>query len=158
MTGSNHALTGAVIAGLVKEPAAALPLAFASHFIMDAIPHFGVSAEKKEIFVRNKDRAFRVIVGVDSVLLPVSFILVPHYLRPLVPVWLTLACMALAFLPDLFWVWRFFYERRSRLERAKSWFSRFHLWVQWKETPLGVLAEAVWFGLMIWALILIRHR
>ncbi len=41
MTGFNHAVTGALIAGAVGNPFLAIPLAFASHFVLDAIPHFG---------------------------------------------------------------------------------------------------------------------
>lgn len=42
MIATNHALTGAAIAVVIKQPILAIPLAFVSHFICDAIPHFGV--------------------------------------------------------------------------------------------------------------------
>ena len=43
MTATNHALTGAAIATLGKAtPICAIPLAFASHFVCDSLPHFGL--------------------------------------------------------------------------------------------------------------------
>jgi len=41
MTATNHALTGAAIGLLVGEPLIAVPAAIASHFICDALPHYG---------------------------------------------------------------------------------------------------------------------
>jgi LexA-binding, inner membrane-associated putative hydrolase len=38
---TNHVLSGALIGALVRRPAAALPLAAASHFVLDAAPHWG---------------------------------------------------------------------------------------------------------------------
>ena len=46
MTGTNHALSGAVIATFLPAPVA-IPVAFMSHFVLDAIPHFSVDKEKK---------------------------------------------------------------------------------------------------------------
>jgi len=41
MTGLNHGLVGGAIAHYLPLPIA-LPLALASHFLMDALPHFGM--------------------------------------------------------------------------------------------------------------------
>lgn len=41
MVVTNHLLAGALIGILVNEPLAAVTFAFASHFAMDALPHFG---------------------------------------------------------------------------------------------------------------------
>ena len=38
---TNHVLSGAVIGAAVDNPAAALPLGVASHFALDALPHWG---------------------------------------------------------------------------------------------------------------------
>ena len=38
---TNHVLCGAAIGAAVGRPAAALPLGVASHFVLDAIPHWG---------------------------------------------------------------------------------------------------------------------
>jgi len=39
MIGTPHMLTGAAIGKLTRRPHLALPIAFASHFLLDAIPH-----------------------------------------------------------------------------------------------------------------------
>jgi hypothetical protein len=41
MQAINHTVFGSLIATTISEPAIALPLALASHFLMDAIPHYG---------------------------------------------------------------------------------------------------------------------
>ncbi|OGY25256.1 MAG: hypothetical protein A2864_01265 [Candidatus Woykebacteria bacterium RIFCSPHIGHO2_01_FULL_39_12] len=40
MLSTPHLLTGAAIVKLIPEPTIALPVAFASHFVLDAIPHW----------------------------------------------------------------------------------------------------------------------
>jgi len=40
MTLTNHLLAGAALAKLLPLPLA-IPLAFLSHFVLDALPHFG---------------------------------------------------------------------------------------------------------------------
>lgn len=38
---TNHVLSGAVVGALVRRPLLALPLGVASHFVLDATPHWG---------------------------------------------------------------------------------------------------------------------
>jgi hypothetical protein len=38
---TNHVLSGALLGAAVRRPAAALPLGVASHFALDALPHWG---------------------------------------------------------------------------------------------------------------------
>lgn len=45
MTATAHALVSAAIYRAIPNPAIAIPLAFASHFIMDAIPHWDFGTE-----------------------------------------------------------------------------------------------------------------
>lgn len=45
MLSTPHLLVGAAIAQSIPEPAIALPLAFASHFVLDATPHWDGSPE-----------------------------------------------------------------------------------------------------------------
>ena len=66
MTATNHALTGTAVALTISNPFIALPVALASHFICDAIPHFGLSSyedrtERKNLFHR--------ILYIDALLL-----------------------------------------------------------------------------------------
>lgn len=49
MTATGHALIGTVIAAKVGNPALAIPIAIASHFLCDALPHWdtGTNRDKK---------------------------------------------------------------------------------------------------------------
>jgi hypothetical protein len=48
---TNHVLSGALVGALADNPAAALPLGVASHFALDAVPHWG-RWESRERFLR----------------------------------------------------------------------------------------------------------
>jgi hypothetical protein len=48
---TNHVLSGAAIGAVVARPEAALPLGVASHFVLDAAPHWG-GWEGEEHFLR----------------------------------------------------------------------------------------------------------
>jgi len=47
MTATGHALIGTVIAAKVGNPALAIPIALASHFIADALPHWDTGTNRK---------------------------------------------------------------------------------------------------------------
>jgi len=55
MTATSHALIGTVIAAKISNPALAIPLALASHFVADMIPHWDEALERKE---KGLDRVF----------------------------------------------------------------------------------------------------
>lgn len=48
MTATGHALIGTVIAAKVGNPALAIPLSLASHFLADAFPHWDTGTHGKE--------------------------------------------------------------------------------------------------------------
>ena len=48
MTATGHALIGTVIAAKIGNPALAIPIALASHFVADAIPHWDTGLHRKE--------------------------------------------------------------------------------------------------------------
>jgi len=48
---TNHVLSGALIGALTDEPAVALPVGVASHFALDAMPHWG-RWDSREHFLR----------------------------------------------------------------------------------------------------------
>ena len=51
MTATGHAIIGTVIAAKVGNPALAIPIAFTSHFLADALPHWdtGTNRHKKSM-------------------------------------------------------------------------------------------------------------
>jgi hypothetical protein len=143
MTATNHALSGALAAMVVKEPAIAVVVAFLLHFVMDAIPHFGFSYSN--VLARNKDKRFKTILLADVAVSAILLVIVPVMLDGLLPIWLTLLCMLACMSPDLVWGWHYYHEIAHKVERPKAWFSKFHKWIQWSESPPGLIAEVLWF-------------
>ena len=41
MTTANHLVVGAIIGVAIKQPLVALPVAYGSHFVLDALPRYG---------------------------------------------------------------------------------------------------------------------
>lgn len=137
MTATNHALTGALIGLSIGQPWLAIPAAFLSHFICDAIPHFGFkqAALGSKLFrnVLLTDAALCVLIAV------VLFIYQPSN-------WLLAAgCAFVATSPDLMWIKKFRQARAGkRVSYDSSVIRRFHAGIQWFEKPIGLAVEAVW--------------
>ncbi len=144
MTAPNHALTGALIGLTITNPWLALTLAFLSHFVCDAVPHYDPPAANDVQRIRSKRFVLQqVVVGAG---LCVALVLGLALARP--ERWLPAAsCAFIATSPDLFWLPRFVQIRRTRKEVAHwNWFWRFHAWVQWRTGPRFIWVEAVWFA------------
>lgn len=144
MTGINHAVTGAVIAAAIKQPVLAIPLAFASHYILDVIPHFGLTLN---ILERNRKRIFRTVLSMDVPATILALIFIPILASNVVPARLTLTCMVAAIGPDFAWVYRFIKETRTKKFIAPNKFNAFHAGIQWSETPWGLGVEVVYLGI-----------
>lgn len=65
MTATGHALIGTVIAAKVGNPALAIPIAVASHFLADALPHWDTATNKTEKTKKTFfwESAFDVLIG-----------------------------------------------------------------------------------------------
>lgn len=130
MTGFNHALTGAAIGLAVQQPLLVVPLAFLSHFVLDALPHFDhpfYTFGHKHAWKFYVTDAVIAISGMAAVLF-----LAPH---------LALAVLlgaAFAVLPDATLI--HYYTKG----KPKHWFHNFHLGIQWFERPPGILVEAAY--------------
>lgn len=73
MTATAHAIIGTVIAAKIGNPALAIPLAIASHFVVDALPHWDTSFNRRQ---KTKAEFFALTVG-DFVLgLILSYLLI----------------------------------------------------------------------------------
>ena len=142
MTATNHALTGALIAVVVDQPLLAIPLALASHFVLDILPHFGVSKNPK---VRNASKLFRRVTITDLLICGLIFLVAPLVYDnlgvSLIVLW---ACMFAAICPDLVWGYRLYREHREKRRIPKSLFSLFHSNIQWGERPWGLGVEVIW--------------
>ena len=146
MRAINHALTGAVIGLSIDNPALALPLAFLSHFVLDAIPHYG-SSITGDATLRSK--AFTAGLYIDAVAcgLLVLLLFMVHPKQ-----WLQAAIAAfLAASPDFFSLGRYLAARRGKTYKPNL-YARFASNIQWFERPIGGYVEAVWFIAMSWIL------
>lgn len=151
MTGLNHAVTGALVAAAINNPAIALPAALLSHFAADAVPHWDYK-------VPSGLRGRQTVMLIDLIMsLWLLFTLV---LIVDAAAWVILAGGLLAIAPDVMWL-RFFISGRSSIKSNKNgWMNklrRFHRWIQWSETPKGIYVEAAWFVLMVVLIVHIRH-
>ena len=146
MTATNHAMTGAVIALAVRQPALAIPLAFASHFVLDSLPHFGIYED--DVLKRNRHWLFRTVTSIDIPLMLVLLFVAPHLAAKKLAWGVVLAGMLAAIAPDSVWVYRFFNEIKTQQWRPGSRYSRFHQAIQWFEQPIGLIVEVIWLGLM----------
>ncbi len=66
MRAINHAMTGAVIGLAITAPVVAMPIAFFSHFALDALPHFGFAKA-------NKTEQMSLAVFMNTLLIDIIF-------------------------------------------------------------------------------------
>lgn len=132
MTTSNHLFAGAVIALTIKQPLLAAPLALMSHFVLDALPHYGHGGPGYGGLFKFK--LTYLIEAFNLVGIPLLI-----YLLWGQSIWVFAAAL-LALSPDFVWVYRYFwYERYGSLPPG-SRFTRFHHRIQW-ERPWGITVE-----------------
>lgn len=163
MTATNHALTGAAIAMLVKRPELAIPTAFLSHFVLDALPHYNPPRMTKKLFKNYQDawnkklkaKSFRIIFTTDMILFLVTLIsvplLAPSGVSPLTVFFSAVAGAAPDFDGGLKFLLRQFGLLRKKT-REDDWFSRFHVGCQWMERPWGIYVELVWLVFIVWSI------
>jgi hypothetical protein len=139
VTATNHALTGAIIGLVVGEPLIALPAALASHFVCDALPHFGSSISPTKRLKTDNFRNYLILEAFLCFLLVVCLAIFQpqHWL-------LASVCAFLATSPDLLWI-----NKYLKLRRGKQWkrnaYEKFAGNIQWFEKPIGAVVEAAWF-------------
>lgn len=146
MTATNHFLAGVTVASLVGKPEFALPLAFMSHFFLDALPHFGDSHYHQKL------RTFALIWLADFVILLglLTLTIIKN------PWWYALAGF-LGTSPDLAWIYRFYFVSKNVDAKTKnmSRFNKFHNNIQKFEFRKGMIVEIPFAVLLIWLLL---HR
>lgn len=138
-------LAGAVMATALQRPLLVIPLAIASHFILDLLPHFGVNEHNHS--ARNRHPLFLYIVITDTVLTIAMLVLLPFVLGGAISWWLLVASMLAAWIPDALWIRHFAHHLRGR-QIQPGRFARFHQRIQWFERPIGLIVELVWFSAM----------
>ena len=145
MTATNHAMTGAIIGLTLSNPVIAVVAAFLSHFVLDAIPHFGIDPD----FYKTKP--FRILLAIDTLLCVglVAVLFSYHHTNWFVP---ALAAFAAAS-PDL-WSFKRFYYARKHKPYTPGYVARFASKIQWFERPLGAVVEVAWAAS---AIIILAH-
>jgi len=158
MTATNHALTGAVIALVIKQPILAVPLAFVSHFVTDLVPHYNPPGMTRDKFQNYSEswseklayKPFRFIFGMDMLL----FVLVLSSAFFITHSSVSAFSSVAAASPDF--VGGFEYLANSLLgyKAKKSGFwaklADFHVRrLQWMERPWGIYVEIGWFAAML---------
>ena len=133
MQALNHVVFGSLIAVTIEQPALAIPISFASHFVLDAIPHYG--SDPKAL---RGSRPYIIRIVVDAIL-SVLVILFFLSLNPNNKA-LLIACAFFAVLPDLIWPLALFIKRRGPLWE----FFKFHKTIQ-RESRKGIILETIWF-------------
>ena len=138
MTGTNHVATGVLIGAAFAAPIA-VPLAVASHFVLDALPHFGDDTLSK------RSKRFSAIITVDAILIAtiITSILVvrPHHWQ------LMLAGGLFAASPDLMWVPSYLRTVRQRTHKAHNRIMIWHHSIQ-REYAWGLVTEIAWLLLI----------
>lgn len=132
MTATSHAVTGAAIATLVRQPMLALPLSFMSHFACDMVPHFGFDSKfgSKSMFWR---------LGIDGVVaVCIAIVLV---LSGVTNPWFLALAGFVAMSPDLMWL---YHGLKKHSPADYGVFSRTHSDIQLFEKPVGILIEIAW--------------
>jgi len=139
MTATNHALTGAVIATVIRQPLLAVPLAFASHFLCDALPHFGVNLK-----FNSKAMYTWLLFDGLAALLAAGLLLKIGVQNPM----LLAICGFVAMSPDLSWL---YYGLKHKLGIVKSYdlITKFHHKIQWYQKVPGIFVEFTWAVLMV---------
>lgn len=138
MTAINHALTGTVVGLIVGQPLLAIPLAIGSHYICDALPHFGLNLSRT---VKLKSNGFRNYLIAEALLCFVV-VLTLGLLQP--DHWLLAAiCAFAAAAPDFLSINQYLTTRRG-----KKWkpglYNKFAGGIQWFERPIGAVVEIAW--------------
>ena len=139
MTAAAHAMTGAAIAAVVKKPKLAIPLAFISHFICDALPHFGLG------FKFGSQTMFLYLFMEGLVILSLGLFL---YKKEVKNLKLLAICAFAAMSPDIAWLIYGLSGDQGNLA-AMDPLSHFHYVIQWGESRAGILFDIAWISLML---------
>lgn len=143
-----HVAIGAAIATKIPNPFIAIPLAFASHFVLEAVPHWNphIVTETKKFGYPTKKSV--VIIVIDSTLALILGSFIAYQALPNTGHAVTILAASFAsVLPDLIEFPYFFLKTKINL--PKSWVD-FHRSLQEHATPLwGLLTQLLIVGAAI---------
>jgi len=137
MTTANHVLVSSTIALAINQPVLALPIAFASHFALDGLPHFGYEGANYGTTFKHKMMYLALALDILGIIIVVSTF---NFSAGII-----LLCAAAAVLPDLEHPYRYFlYERKGKVP-PDTRLTKFHHDLQRFERPWGIYVEVAFF-------------
>lgn len=141
MTATNHYLVGVASAAALQNPIIALPVALASHFVLDALPHFGLKYSKRNNKVLIAVAIFDLFLLSFAIALTISNF----------TLWQVVAGL-LAVSPDFAWVYRFIVKTNfGKLPPPPSnAFNTWHSQIQRYESKSGAIVEIVALIGLVW--------
>lgn len=143
MTLTNHLSTGAVIAKLLPLPIA-IPLAFASHFVIDSLPHFGFQELET---TQQHWKLWKQVTFIDisiAIIFSIWLIAERHF------TWLLVGFVAYS--PDIVWVYRFILKEKFNKDQSLAKNNRlteFHSSIQKYERVWGGFIELAYAAIML---------
>ena len=144
-----HVAVGAAIASKIPNPFIAIPLAFASHFVLDKVPHWNphIITETKQ-FGKPTKKSTTIIV-VDSVMALGLGSAIAWHAMPNTGHAITIMLASFAsILPDLIEFPYFYFKKRS--EFYTKW-SSFQKSIQVDTTPFwGLLTQTLTIVVAVW--------
>ena len=145
-----HVLVGAAIATKIVNPALAIPLAFASHFVLEKVPHWNPHLNQETEKYGRPTKKSTQIVFADSSLALVSGLFIAHSVLPNYAHAATIvAACFFSVLPDVIEGPYFFLGVRHEL--IKKWI-KFQKSIQTDVSPIpGLLTQAaISIAALIW--------
>lgn len=133
MIALNHVLAGTAIGLAVRRPELAAPVAFLSHFVLDASPHY--------IYGKFGTKRFVYTWIADAVLSAAALAAIALAAPELA--FATIVGGVFAELPDVFWV---HYHMHGK---PKHWFYELHTKIQWSQTERGLFYELGYLVLLV---------
>jgi hypothetical protein len=147
VTATNHALTGTIIGLAITVPIVAIPLAFASHYVLDALPHFGSGKSQRQTL---RSAWFRYYLILEAFIC-FSIVMLLAVIQPF-NWFLAAVCAFAAAAPDLFSINRYVSVTQGR-EYKPNMYSRFASKIQWFEKPIGGLVELAYLLIAVTVLV-----
>ncbi len=133
MYSSLHAATGTLIVVSIPNPAISFPLAIASHYLLDAIPHGDMRKPPRWLQLTEGRR----LLETESLDLPLSALVIWKFstIFPTVSPGLLILGAIAAILPDILWGGKFLLEKfnwpipglPTLLDRHHLWHERIHV-------------------------------
>lgn len=144
MTAANHAIAGTLIALSIRQAAVAVVLAFLSHFVLDALPHYGRRRKGFEVIFTYKLSYIVELLGIFGLILLVATGLLGFNIAAV--------CAVAAVSPDIAWIYRYLIKKLKGTPPPMSGLTKFHLRIQKYERPWGFILEITFFVVAFWYL------